>query len=171
MKKAFLLFQYICISLIITVPIKLDGTCITIKECITRIYTKHKKLPPMHEKHIRDILEPFQDSSGTIKINSKIRSKIWWVTKTLTCKFDKQHIKHQAAYLVHILIQDLKKDKAEEDKKLHTEQKEICTICLEAINKESMELACTHRFCQQCILQWMEISTNNDCPLCRKPID
>lgn len=45
----------------------------------------------------------------------------------------------------------------------------ICVICLEPLGKKKHgELSCNHKFHTKCIKEWMEKSTNKDCPLCRK---
>ena len=57
---------------------------------------------------------------------------------------------------------------------IHLYQNENCSICLNTI-KDKCTLDCNHKFCNDCILEWMctfnaEIYTNPTCPLCRSEI-
>jgi hypothetical protein len=40
-----------------------------------------------------------------------------------------------------------------------------CIICMEMLRKPCLSMNCTHRFCEECILEW--IGTNPSCPECR----
>ena len=65
--------------------------------------------------------------------------------------------------------------------KTHDHQQEKCTICFDTINKlpkfvsldipSHTQLECGHKFCTNCILNWVCTSENMDCPLCRKQIN
>ena len=52
--------------------------------------------------------------------------------------------------------------------KLHENQKKICSICLNLIDKKII-LDCEHTFCKKCILKWLCINSN--CPMCRGNIN
>ena len=52
---------------------------------------------------------------------------------------------------------------------LSIDDKEICAICLEIIESDSINLQCNHNFHIICIDKWK--SKENTCPICRKPID
>ena len=50
---------------------------------------------------------------------------------------------------------------------------ETCSICLqEIVNGEKLgSLSCGHKhFHKKCIDEWMQVSGNKSCPLCRKPV-
>ena len=54
-----------------------------------------------------------------------------------------------------------------------TDASETCAICLEEIMKGDKlgSLPCGHKhFHKKCIEDWMQISGNKSCPLCRKPV-
>ena len=40
-----------------------------------------------------------------------------------------------------------------------------CIICMEMLRKPCLSMNCTHRFCEECILEW--IGRNSSCPECR----
>ena len=44
----------------------------------------------------------------------------------------------------------------------------ICAVCLEAYNVNSVILRCNHQFCHCCIERWCQESYN--CPTCRREI-
>jgi Ring finger domain len=48
----------------------------------------------------------------------------------------------------------------------NTTNDESCVICLGPIRTPTHGDNCTHQFCFNCILRWM--NNNNTCPLCRK---
>jgi hypothetical protein len=53
--------------------------------------------------------------------------------------------------------------------------REVCEICLDdfSVGDEiawSHNAACHHVFHQDCLLDWLEQGTSNDCPVCRRPI-
>jgi hypothetical protein len=44
-----------------------------------------------------------------------------------------------------------------------------CTICLQPFDNDDtlVKLKCEHKYHQQCIHNWMQVSAHKDCPLCR----
>ncbi|KAI0130358.1 hypothetical protein BJ170DRAFT_593870 [Xylariales sp. AK1849] len=50
-----------------------------------------------------------------------------------------------------------------------TDPKETCPICLSEFVRslEMTQLPCKHAVCSSCIRDWLEASSNKDCPLCR----
>jgi hypothetical protein len=44
-----------------------------------------------------------------------------------------------------------------------------CSICLENVHKNKVELACRHSFHKTCIVEWS--SYHSTCPYCRHPFD
>ena len=48
---------------------------------------------------------------------------------------------------------------------------EVCSICLEAVRKNIVQLECVHVFHMECIEEWiLEKSAEPDCPICRQRI-
>ena len=45
-----------------------------------------------------------------------------------------------------------------------------CSICLNTLNYNSLQLNCKHTFCRSCIKKWYEKSTSKTCPMCREII-
>ena len=43
-----------------------------------------------------------------------------------------------------------------------------CSICMDIIQSECMVTKCGHKYCEKCIIQWLE--NNSSCPYCRAPI-
>lgn len=46
----------------------------------------------------------------------------------------------------------------------------MCSICCENFHNPIM-LACTHFFCGNCLIRWMRMGTEKQCPECRAPIN
>lgn len=49
-----------------------------------------------------------------------------------------------------------------------TEQQEKCSICLEAMQGDTLTLSCQHKYHGKCISRWFAES-HNECPTCRQP--
>lgn len=47
---------------------------------------------------------------------------------------------------------------------------EECLICFESIDDTELFLDCNHRFHENCITEWYQISAQKDCPICRTVI-
>ena len=47
-----------------------------------------------------------------------------------------------------------------------------CAVCFEKVNKGEKQqlLNCGHKFCVQCITQWLQANQQPSCPTCRTPI-
>lgn len=45
-----------------------------------------------------------------------------------------------------------------------------CSICLSQIKNPVLESNCQNIFCGKCLLSWLSINNNKNCPLCRKKI-
>lgn len=45
-----------------------------------------------------------------------------------------------------------------------------CSICMDLYDKPIM-LECTHVYCGKCLLNWLNINNNQNCPTCRKKIN
>jgi len=43
-----------------------------------------------------------------------------------------------------------------------------CPICMDIIQNECLLTKCGHKYCEKCIIQWLE--KNSSCPYCRAPI-
>lgn len=54
------------------------------------------------------------------------------------------------------------------------EEKEICSICQEKINKTSFTTECKHTFCCQCMFSWIKQQGSENavktCPMCRQEL-
>ncbi len=53
------------------------------------------------------------------------------------------------------------------------EEDQDCIICLldYAPTDKVIEFNCKHYFHEKCIQEWVKTSGNNQCPVCREPID
>jgi hypothetical protein len=49
-----------------------------------------------------------------------------------------------------------------------TEQQDKCSICLEAMQGDTLTLSCQHTYHGKCISRWFAES-HNECPTCRQP--
>lgn len=50
-----------------------------------------------------------------------------------------------------------------------TNENEICSICIDVLDKNITELECTHKFHSKCIIEYAAKTTNKNipCPICR----
>jgi hypothetical protein len=46
-----------------------------------------------------------------------------------------------------------------------------CIICLGDLKGYAYKLICDHLYHEECIVRWLNENTNNNCPICRKPIN
>ena len=101
----------------------------------------------------RPIIEHYHNESGTGLCDEYNCS--FDILKRCKCKKKEQSIYIEQLYKV-VTTQPLDIDA-------------VCIICLEPLGKKKHgELPCNHKFHTKCIKEWMEKSTNKDCPLCRK---
>ena len=57
--------------------------------------------------------------------------------------------------------------------KEYLDEVEMCSICLDDLDKDIVILKCQHKFHSPCIKEWVlsDCKKNNTCPLCKKTID
>lgn len=61
---------------------------------------------------------------------------------------------------------------AQDDKHPSMREETTCAICLNDLDGGAAELGCKHKFCKECIDQWLNCGTSRPrCPTCREPCD
>ena len=78
-------------------------------------------------------------------------------TKKISFYIDKKENKSQS----QICNFDIKTEKDEKE--------DLCPVCFNRIKNKCMTNNCLHKFCYECLSNWMKYK--NGCPLCRTKID
>lgn len=87
-----------------------------------------------------------------------------------------QSMKDNRLRLLDDDLAKLRKKKLDLEERISTITKDGCSICYNELDSPIL-LSCTHIFCGQCILKWIEVNEasenlriNKVCPTCRQPI-
>jgi len=119
---------------------------------LSRLAAERDRMAQMHE----DLKRSHEEAILAAKKAAEEKAELHQIEKNQELERLKQQLERAEA----------QRNRVEDDRKQLAEEFS-CSVCSELF-VEACTLDCTHSFCNECILTWLQ--RNDMCPVCRKPV-